>query len=169
MAQQTLAQLYTTAGASTYVGKVRTFQAAPIEGAVKERGVNFLDGKPRSRTAADDIFQDEFKRNNPGDYKYGQGKVPGSADAATGTGTLTRWQPKALNIAFGNGQHPHFNNGNLYSKFKLFRSVNYHTWTPPVGNGTGNQFKNWTVLSAFSRNIAISGPPKGPSPTGLQG
>jgi hypothetical protein len=172
-----LEERYKRAADNTYVGKVRA-QQANITGngadgpATYTTGVNFLDGQGRTRAAADDTFQTEFKRNAPGAFKYGapgqNNSTPGSSVLETGAGGLTRWLSKALNISFGTGTHPSFGNANLYTKFKAFRGTSrwaeqtsFHRYAPI----TDQKFQNLDTWA----NTRITQGASGPSPAGLGG
>lgn len=88
----TLEERYNAAGNESYVGRVKNRQAAD---AGDINGVNFLDGDGRGQwapgqTPPPDVVQNEFKRNNAGDYRYGGG---GKSPAGTNNGSypLSRW------------------------------------------------------------------------------
>jgi len=88
----TLEERYNAAGAESYVGRVKNLQAAD---AGDINGVNFLDGDGRGtwapgQTPPPDVVQNEFKRNNAGDFRYGGGgKTP--AGSNDGSYPLSRW------------------------------------------------------------------------------
>jgi hypothetical protein len=164
-----LEERYNAASENTYVGRVRTRQAAE---AGAGPGVNFLDGDARSTwtpgaEAAPDEFQKEFTRNNPGAFLYGgDGKEPGVGTSYT----LSRWLSKSLNIAFGGVGPSRLPTG--YWKNPRFTTVNdvrngnttLHRYAPEAGAS----FAESTILSEMSKG-RIAGSASGPSPAGLQG
>lgn len=154
----TLEERYNNASANTYVGKVKSIQAADA-GAGK--GVNFMDGDGRGMwspdsTAAPDQVQTEFTRNAAGDFRYGGGgKVPGNPD---NTYKLSRWLTKGV------------------QKGDTYLANNRFTTVSDVRNAsTLLQKYNWLKDDAtFSGKVAsagnkVKGSPAGPSPAGLNG
>lgn len=154
-----LEERYNQAAANTYVGRVRSLQAAD---AGAKDGVNFLDGDARNvwtpgSTAAPDQVQTEFKRNAEGDFRYGGGgKVPGSAD---NTYKLSRWLKKGTD------------KGDTYLTNNRFTTVN-----DVRNSSTLLQRYNWLKEdSTFAGKLPelskgkVTGAPSGPSPAGLNG
>lgn len=150
-----LEERYNAAGAETYVGRVKTMQAADVGAGA---GVNFFDGDARNvwspeSTAAPDQVQTEFTRNNAGDYRYGGGgKVAGAY-------SLSRWLNKGV------------------EKGDTYLTNNRFTTVSDVRNAsTLLQKYNWMnegktfagTLPALSKG-KVSGAPSGPSPAGLNG
>lgn len=156
----TLEERYNNAAANTYVGRVKSLQAAEVGGDAP--GVNFFDGDPRGiwspdATAAPDQVQSEFTRNSAGAFRYGgDGKVPGSAD---NTYRLSRWLNRGVE------------KGDTYLTNNRFTTVN------DVRNaGTLLQRYNWLQEDAtFTGKLPnlskgkVIGSPSGPSPAGLNG
>ena len=96
-----LVQRYNQAAPNSYVGTVRSRQAA--DAPTNQTLVNFLDGQPktRSNTVVADEFQQEFTRNAPGTHVAG-----GAQGISRNPGqSYTRWSDKAFKLAF-DGQGP---------------------------------------------------------------
>ena len=160
-----LEEMYNNAGSQTYVGQVRTLQA---EDRGAGRGVNFLDGDGRGKfspglNSSPDQFQEEFKRNNAGDYRYGGGgKVPG-------TYATTRWLEKSLKLAF-DGEGPSSRPNGYWgdNRFTLLNDARnssriLHQYVPLPGR---------TLLdntSSFTRAIIVGSSVSGRLPLGLAG
>ena len=156
-----LEEMYNSAGSDTYVGQVRTLQA---EDRGAGRGVNFLDGDGRGKFSpglnpAPDQFQDEFKRNTAGSYRYGGGgKVPGTYDSS-------RWLEKSLKLAF-DGEGPSSLPTGYFLNNKFNPQVNgeqLHKFAPLPGR---------TLLdntSPFTRAIVVGSSVSGRLPLGLAG
>lgn len=151
----TLEERYNQAAASTYVGKVRTMQAADA-GAID--GVNFMNGEGFvGKPPAPDQVQTEFKRNAAGDYRYGAGdKNPASTN--DGTYPLSRWLSKGLEKGATYLTNVRFNtvkdvrNGNT--------KLQNYDW-----RNAGNSFAG-KLTTAKNR---IDGGPAGPAPAGING
>ena len=152
-----LKEKYLAAGESSYVGKVRSQQAAiGTDGNDKTgvtRGVDFMDGTPKKSTDADQI-QDNFIRNSSGDFlNDGGGKI-------AGTYAVSRW------LAAGLSKLDSLSVNNVYTT--LVKG--------DVRNAAGTIMQKYTSLtnnkfidlntSAKNRTV---GPAVGPSPAGLQG
>lgn len=155
----TLEERYNAAGADSYVGRVKTLQAADVGAGA---GVNFMDGEARGiwspdATAAPDQLQKEFTRNAAGDFRYGGGgKVPGSAD---NTYSLSRWLNKGVE------------KGDTYLTNNRFTTV-----SDTRNASTLLQKYNWlNEGKTFTGNLAniskgkVVGSATGPSPAGLNG
>lgn len=155
----TLEERYNAASANTYVGRVRSLQAAEV-GA--KDGVNFLDGDARNiwspgSTAAPDQVQTEFKRNAEGAFRYGGGgKVPGSPD---NTYSLSRWLKKGVE------------KGDTYLVNNRFTTV-----SDTRNASTLLQRYNWLnegkTFAGKLPDLAkgrVNGAASGPSPAGLNG
>jgi len=144
-----LESLYNSAAANTYVGTVRTKQAADV-GAGRSI-VNYMDGEARGREQQPDEFQKEFTRNATGAFKTG-----GAQGIARNAGTtLTRWTAKACELAFG-GKGP----ASLISGFYNNRFTNnntIHLYTP----GNSNGFTNVNASAELRKNSSPSGAPSG--------
>jgi len=151
----TLEERYNNAGADSYVGRVKSLQAADAGAGA---GVNFLDGAARNTwtpdaTAAPDQVQKEFTRNAAGDFRYGGG------GKVAGTYELSRWLTKGVD------------KGDTYLTNNKFTTVS------DVRNAsTLLQKYNWmNEGKTFSGNLAdiskakIVGSATGPSPAGLNG
>jgi len=151
----TLEERYNAAGNDTYVGRVKSKQAADAGAGA---GVNFFDGEARNTwtpdaTAAPDQVQTEFKRNAQGDFRYGGGgKIAGKY-------TLSRWLNKGV------------------EKGDTYLANNKFTTVSDVRNAsTLLQKYNWMnegktfagTLPALSKG-KVTGSPSGPSPAGLNG
>ena len=151
----TLEERYNSAGANTYVGRVKNLQAAD---AGTGPGVNFMDGDGKSqwgpgKTPAPDQVQTEFKRNTQGDFRYGGG------GKVAGTYTLSRWLTKGID------------KGDTYLTNNKFTTVS------DIRNAsTLLQKYNWMnegktfagTLPSLSKG-KVTGAPSGPSPAGLNG
>jgi hypothetical protein len=155
-----LEQRYNQAAANTYVGTVRTRQAANAP--VNQTLVNFLDGQPKTRanSNAADEFQTEFTRNAPGTH------VAGGAQGISRNPnqSYTRWTNKSFKLAF-DGQGPsQLANGFYTNQFRpTYADINgtqrqVHMYTPAVNKRFGD------VSTAARRRIASS--PSG-APTGF--
>lgn len=164
-----LEERYNSAGENTYVGRVRTRQAAD---AGSGAGVNFFDGDARSEwspgsEAAPDSIQKEFTRGAAGDFRYGGGgKEPGAGDDYL----LSRWLDKSLKIAF-DGQGPSrlptgYWNNVRYTTVNDVRNAAtaLHNYAPL----DGKKFEEAAILSELSKG-KITGTAAGPSPAGLNG
>jgi hypothetical protein len=150
----TLEERYNAAGADTYVGKVRSKQAADA-GAID--GSNFMNGEGFVGTPpAPDQVQTEFKRNAAGDFRYGGGsKIP----AATNNKSypLSRWLAKGVDKA----------DSYLVDKFKQLNDVRN-------GNKAIHQYDWRTAGNSFAGKSAtaksrIDGSPAGRAPGGING
>lgn len=142
-----LETLYKDAAPNSYVGQVRTRQSsdAPTNGAPL---VNFLDGNRRTGNATD-IFQTEFKRNDPNSYVAGGvPKHPG--------GSRTRWTADAFKLAFDGKGPVSLSSGYYTSQFTSYNGKLVHKYTPNTLYGVENN-------SASKR---INSSPSG-APTGL--
>ena len=124
-----LADLYNNAATGTYVGQVKTKQAADV-GATD--GVNFMDGA-RRRNPEPDQFQTEFKRNAEGTYAIGgaQGSISPSNDKSY---VLSRWTQRALKLPFEQDGPASLDKGYYTSKFRTATtpqgSMLIHNYTP---------------------------------------
>lgn len=148
-----LEQRYTTAGNKyPYVSKVRELQAAigpdgkDVTGIT--RGVNFLDGEVKSGPTAPDQVQNEFIRNDAGDFVYGGG------GKIAGTYKLSRWLSRGIEKG-----DAYVNN----SRFNSFKGVTIHkyNWLSERQSFVGG-------LQNDSK-IRVNGSASGPSPRGLNG
>lgn len=142
----TLEERYNAAGTNTYVGRVKTSQAADA-GAID--GVNFMNGEGfTGKPPANDQVQTEFKRNAAGAFKYGGGgKVPG-------TYSLSRWL------------QPGLEKGDKYlanTKFTTSRGtlIQKYNWLKESDTFVGK-------LKEPSKNV-VKGSASGPSPAGVNG
>ena len=154
-----LEALYNQAASNTYVGTVRTRQAA--DAPTNQTLVNFLDGQPktRSNTAVPDEFQTEFTRNAPNTHVAGgaQGisRAPGQS--------YTRWTNKSFKLAFDGEGPAQLKNGFYTNQFRpVYPDVNgrprqVHMYAPIVNK----RFSD--VNSAARARIATSpsGAPRG--------
>ena len=109
-----LEALYNQAAANTYVGTVRTRQAATAP--TNQTLVNFLDGQPktRSNTQVADEFQTEFTRNAPNSYV----SAGAQGVARNPNQTFTRWTDKSFKLAFGNEGPSQLRNGFYTNQFR---------------------------------------------------
>lgn len=95
-----LEALYNGAAPNTYVGSVRTQQAADVGAGAAQ---SFMDGSRRNKfngtivNAGLDAYQKEFTRNDAGAFAVGGAQAP--SRPASG---LTRWTDRAFQLAFGN-------------------------------------------------------------------
>jgi hypothetical protein len=157
-----LEQRYNAAGNNTYVGRVKNLQAADVGAGA---GVNFFDGDGRSAwdpstTAAPDVVQTEFTRNDAGDFRYGGG---GKTPALTNNGRypLSRWLARGLEKG-----DAYFANNRFTTISNIRNAPN--TIVHKYWSTTGKKFDEATILSELSKG-KISGSPVGPSPAGLNG
>jgi hypothetical protein len=145
-----LEAMYNNATANSYVGTIRTRQAADARGA---QLVNFMDGTRRNvgNNTADE-FQTEFTRNTAGSY------VAGGVPKHTG-GSLTRWTDKAYKLAF-NGEGPaSLSRGYYTSQFRTaYNARLIHNYTPDIA-------KNFGTKNGSAR-LRITASPSG-APAGL--
>lgn len=126
-----LETLYNEASPNTYVGTIRTRQAAMAP--TNQTLVNFLDGQPRTRsnTIPQDEYQREFTRNTEGQYKSGgaQGIVRSTEQK------LTRWSDKSFKLAFDGEGPSTLANGYYTNKFRTDNKNSLvHLYTPKLGN-----------------------------------
>jgi hypothetical protein len=156
-----LEALYTSAGADTYAGKVRTRQAA---GSGQLFGVNYMDGEQRRSQLGllnplsplrVDQFQTEFIRNVPGSFVVGGGQPP---IAPLGL-KLSRWTERATKLAFeaNGGQGPvQLRQGFYHTPVyrPTFKGKQVHQYTPVDGQKFSD--KNSSVRQR------ITGAPAGP-------
>jgi len=146
---------YENAAASTYVGKVRTMQAADA-GAIN--GVNFMNGEGFVGTPpAPDQVQTEFKRGAEGDFKYGGGsKVP----AATNNKSypLSRWLAKGIDKGDTYLTNTRFNT--LSDVRNSSKKIQEYDW-----RAAGNSFAG----KSTSAKTRIDGAASGRAPGGING
>lgn len=155
----TLEERYNAAAANTYVGRVRTTQAADY-GA--NPGVDFMDAGAKPLGASDSI-QSNFQRRKSDDAKVVQGgSETNNYDAGELKG-ISRWYGRALNYAFTDPMA--IANGIKDSQWTTFKSkrVNtrdawkdspiFHRWTPTV------EFRTSTSLSEFAKTRATGKKP----------
>lgn len=174
---KSLEERYNGAAADSYVGRVRTRQAAD---STVPNGVDFMDGQPKQNNTGDDKYQTEIKRNKAGTFKNGdtgnRGKLPGTDGSTTGLTGLTRWTGDALNIAFtkaGAGLESRWN------QFKAFKSAQTVKWTDPTDNRAYTNYHRYTPLTNQKfvdtlppeanpgTQARVKTTPKGPSPAGF--
>lgn len=148
-----LEERYKTAAASTYVGKVRTTQAADA-GAIK--GVDFMDGMQKASPTAMDQVQDEFTRNVEGAFRYGGG---GLAPASTNDKSypLSRWLPA------GRDKGDTYFTNNRYTTISDVKNSNklVHRFSPLANKAFVDQAL--AVLSSDAKG-RINGSASGPRP-----
>jgi hypothetical protein len=135
-----LETLYNQAAQNTYVGTVRTRQAA--DAPTNQSLVNFLDGQPKSRTNSQvaDQFQTEFTRNAPNTHvssgAQGISRNPNQS--------FTRWTNKSFMLAFDGEGPTQLKNGFYTNQFRpTYTDVNglqkqVHTYTPVTGKKFGD-------------------------------
>lgn len=152
----TLEERYNAAGNDTYVGRVKSFQAADA-GAID--GVNFMDGDGRGawspgKTPATDAVQTEFKRGAEGDFRYGGG------GKVAGVYALSRWLPK------GTDKGDTYYTNNRFTTIKDVRNADtvVHKYSPLAGK----TFEVAGNLSELAKG-KFTGSPSGPSPAGRAG
>lgn len=142
-----LESLYNSAAANTYVGTVRTKQAADAPAGPSI--VNYLDGTTRGKERQADEFQTEFTRNGAGAFKTG-----GAQGIARNVGTtLSRWTSKAYELAFGGKGPVSLINGFYTNRFTNNKTI--HLYTP----GNSNGFTNVNSSAEFRKNSSPSGAP----------
>ena len=176
----TLEQRYNDAAANTYVGRVRTRQAA---GSTETNGVDFMDGQPKLSTSPEDAYQTEFKRNPAGAFKYGapgqNNLLPGTDASTEATGApigLSRWTANALNIAFSAAST---GLQSRWVKYRGFKSASPTKWVDPTTNQSYSYYHRWDPTGNFvnalpntvpagqsglSTQARVKTTPKGPSP-----
>jgi len=147
-----LEALYNGASADTYVGRIRTRQAAMAP--TNQTLVNFLDGQPRSPSTStqQDVYQREFTRNSEGQYKSGgaQGIIRGSEVK------LTRWTNRAFKIAFDGEGPSTLSQGYYVNRFRTDSKNNMvHLYTPLLGK----KFVDGNAQAAYRANSSPSGAP----------
>lgn len=153
-----LRELYETAASNTYVGSVRTKQAA--DAPTNQTLVNFLDGQAKGRyragnALAPDTFQTEFTRNEEGSY------VSAGAQGVTRNSgqNLTRWTDKSFKLAFDNEGPSHLARGFYTSQFRTAvgprGNVLVHNYAPLAGK----TFKDQSVSARVRINASPSGAP----------
>lgn len=135
-----LEALYKQAASNTYVGTVRTRQAA--DAPTNQTLVNFLDGQPktRSNTQVPDEFQKEFTRNPQGSY------VMGGAQGVSRNPnqSYTRWTDKSFKIAFDGEGPSQLKQGFYTNQFRpVYKDITgtqkqVHTYTPINGKRFGD-------------------------------
>lgn len=156
-----LEALYNQAAANTYVGKIRTRQAADAPD--NQTLVNFLDGQAKGRFRAgvvpsNDIFQAEFTRNKEGTYLSSGAQ----GIARNSTQTYTRWTDKSFKLAFDGEGPSQLINGFYTNQFRpgyaeasgMIKRV--HTYTPTPG-------KKFVDLNTSARARSISSPSGAPT------
>ena len=131
-----LESLYNQAASNTYVGTVRTRQAA--DAPTNQTLVNFLDGQPRENSQ--DVFQKEFTRNASKSFlsagAQGVSRNPNQS--------YTRWTNKSFKLAFENEGPSQLRNGFYTNQFRpsyvdsngLLKQV--HQYTPLNGKKFGD-------------------------------
>lgn len=158
-----LEERYNAASENTYVGKVRARQAADVG---ENPGVNFLDGDGRGQftpgqSAPPDVVQNEFKRHDAGDFRYGGGgKVPGAS--TTGNYPLSRWLQRGVE------KGDTYMTNNRYTTISDVRNASnlVYKYSPLVGKS----FSESAILSEMSKaKIGPQSSPVGPTPAGLGG
>lgn len=130
-----LEELYNDANPNSYVGRVRTKQAADAE---VTSGVNFMDGTRRGARPSPDQFQTEFTRNSEGSFLTGgaQGVVPSTTDKSY---PLSRWTRRALLLAFEKDGPASLQQGYYTNRFRTAYSkageTLVHNYTPLLNQG----------------------------------
>lgn len=152
-----LETLYNQSAPNTYVGTVRSRQAA--DAPTNQTLVNFLDGQPKTRssTITQDQFQTEFTRNAPGSH------VAGGAQGITRnpTQTYTRWTSKSFKLAFDNEGPTQLINGFYTNQFRPWyrdaggQQKQMHAYIPQ----TGKRFRDVNSAAAMRINSSPSGAP----------
>ena len=151
-----LESLYNQSASNTYVGTVRTRQAA--DAPTNQTLVNFLDGQPRENSQ--DVFQTEFKRNRAGQYL----SAGAQGVARNPNQSYTRWTNKSFKLAFDGEGPAQLKNGFYTNQFRpTYTDTNglekrVHQYTPNVGKKFGD------LNDSAKARIAAS--PSG-APTGL--
>jgi hypothetical protein len=150
-----LESLYNQSAVSSYVGTVRTRQAA--DAPTNQTLVNFLDGQPKENTQ--DLFQTEFTRNASRTFlSSGAQGVSRNSNQS-----YTRWTNKSFKLAFDGEGPSQLRNGFYTNQFRpsyvdstgLLAQV--HQYTPLSGKKFGD-----VNTSAYNRiNASPSGAPTG--------
>lgn len=154
-----LEALYNQAAANTYVGTVRTRQAATAP--TNQTLVNFLDGQPktRSNTQVADEFQTEFTRNAPNSYV----SAGAQGVARNPNQTFTRWTDKSFKLAFGNEGPSQLRNGFYTNQFRpTYTGIDgtlkqVHMYTPNNGKKFGDMNNSAKTRIASSPSGAPAG------------
>lgn len=147
-----LEQRYNAAAATSYVGRVRATQAAD---AGVGKGVDFMDGTPKTAPTAMDAVQTEFTRNAEGDFRYnGGGKTPAATNDKSYP--LSRWLAPGVNAV-----DTYFVN-NRFTTIGDTRNAP-GTMVHKYSTLNGKRFDESAILSALSKG-KISGAPSGPAP-----
>lgn len=155
-----LETLYNDAALNTYVGLVRSRQAA--DSPTNKTLVNFLDGQAKGeyskgRPLAPDTFQREFTRNQPRTF------LTGGAQGVTRnpSQSYTRWTSKAFKLAFDGEGPSNLSQGFYTNAFRpQYRSIDgtmqrVHTYTP----NEGKKFKDLNTSARTRINSSPSGAP----------
>jgi hypothetical protein len=140
-----LEQRYNTAPENSYVGRVRTKQAADVGVGI---GVNFMDAgyaSPGGATA--DTMQSNFQRRASEDKNFTRG-----AETTIAAGELkgaSRWYGRALNFAFTNpGSTSTGLTNSQYTSFKGMRTGTKDAW---VDNPSF--FHRWNPSTEFRNSL----------------
>lgn len=157
-----LEALYNQAAANTYVGTVRSRQAA--DAPTNQTLVNFLDGQAKGRYRAGkaltpDTFQTEFTRNAEGSFL----SAGAQGVSRNSTQTYTRWTDKSFKIAFDKEGPAQLRNGFYTNQFRPTytgidgKQKQVHVYSPTIGKKFGDMNS-----SAKARiNATPSGAPTG--------
>ena len=154
-----LEALYNQAAGNTYVGTVRTRQAATAP--TNQTLVNFLDGQPktRSNTQVSDEFQTEFTRNAPNSYV----SAGAQGVARNPNQTFTRWTDKSFKLAFDNEGPSQLRNGFYTNQFRpTYTGIDgtlkqVHMYTPNNGKKFGDMNNSAKTRIASSPSGAPAG------------
>lgn len=143
-----LETLYNQAAKNTYVGTVRTRQAANAP--TNQTLVNFLDGQPREN--GKDVFQTEFTRNTPNSFLGGGAQ----GISRNPNQSYTRWTSKSFKIAFDGEGPSQLSNGFYTNQFRptytdiTNQQKQVHQYTPGLGKKFGD------LNAAAGRRIVAS-------------
>ncbi len=146
-----LETLYNQAARNTYVGTVRTRQAA--DAPTNQTLVNFLDGQPREDSQ--DQFQKEFTRNAPNSF-LGAGA---QGVLRNPNQNYTRWSSKSFKIAFDGEGPSQLRQGFYTNQFRPTYTdltgvqKQVHQYSPKLGKKFGD--------ANSSARIRIAGSPSG--------
>lgn len=157
-----LEELYKQSAVNTYVGTVRTRQAA--DAPTNQTLVNFLDGQPKGkyrpgRSLTADAFQLEFTRNPEGSFlSAGAQGVARNPDQ-----TYTRWTDKSFKLAFDGEGPSQLRQGFYSNQFRPTYTAldgtqkQVHAYTP----ATGKRFSDLNRSAKAKISTSPSGAPTG--------
>jgi hypothetical protein len=146
----TLEERYNAASENTYVGRVRTTQAAITTAGP---GVDFMDAGSGGRPP--DSLQSNFQRRAAENITVIQGGSETATYEQTELKGLSRWFGRALNYAFTDPNAPKSHiKTSVWNTFKSLRPDTRDRW----GTGSDAQlyFHRWTPTTGFNSSSSLS-------------